>query len=605
MRWAFLLLLAGPATAAPWDRYELIMWQDQTPARLAGLARLGFSAAKLNGNGGIDPSTLIMRRAAGLPYYVENIATDFYAPYHRWHPERPVTALFDEAKAALRQNPSNTQIFQRSPSLSDPAWRQRVTARLGAIVQAQQADHPLFYNLGDETGIGDLAAAWDADISPLALSAFRAWLPTVYPDLTALNQQWGTSYPSWDAIMPELTDAALRRTDYNFSAWNDFKAWMDTAFADAVRMGADAVHAADPSARAGLEGAQIPGWGGYDYSLLAPALDVMEVYDAGNAAELARAFNPALTLLRTSFGTGPREEHAAWRSLIDGARGTVVWDEADDIVQKDGTPGPRGTELAALTAQLRRVAGTLWSMEAGQDAVAVLYSQPSFRIRWLLDRQAGPGRWWERDAEREYDDNAWRASRRQVTDRLAALGLRPHWLAQAGLERGVPDGIRVLILPHAIALSDQEIIEIRAFKARGGAVLADIEPGAFDGHGRRRGALPLAGAADTPPGMRPDPGGFQAFADMLQASGVVPGVNVTLQDGHPAPGLVLRMFRQGNNRLIALQSAQPFGAPGPVTLRWAGRARLTELVRNTDWGEGEQLTITLDPVSPFLLLLQP
>ena len=74
-----------------------------------------------------------------------------------------------------------------------------------------------------------------------------------------------------------LTDAALRGADGNFAAWADFKAWMDAAFARAVRAGTDAVHAADPAARAGLEGAQIPGWGGYDYTRLADAVDVMEI----------------------------------------------------------------------------------------------------------------------------------------------------------------------------------------------------------------------------------------------------------------------------------------------------------------------------------------
>ena len=81
------------------------------------------------------------------------------------------------------------------------------------------------------------------------------------------------------------------------------------------------MHRADPTALAGLEGGQIPGWGGYDYSLLAPAVDVMEIYDEGNAVELARAFHPNLVSLRTSFGTGPREVHAAWRHLLRGGRG--------------------------------------------------------------------------------------------------------------------------------------------------------------------------------------------------------------------------------------------------------------------------------------------
>ena len=142
--------------------------------------------------------------------------------------------------------------------------------------------------------------------------------------------------------MPELTDTAMRRTDDNYSAWADFKAWMDVAFARAVQAGTEAVHQADPTALAGLEGGQIPGWGGYDYSLLAPAVDVMEIYDEGNAVELARAFHPNLISLRTSFATGPREVHAAWRHLLRGGRGMIVWDERNDVVQADGEPGPRG-----------------------------------------------------------------------------------------------------------------------------------------------------------------------------------------------------------------------------------------------------------------------
>ena len=596
-----MLLLAGPASAAPWDRFELIMWQDQTPARLAGLKRLGFTAAKLNGNGGIDAAALAQRRAAGLPYYVENIATDFYAPYHRWQQGRPVTALFDVAKAALRQNPADASVFQRNPSLSDPAWQQRVTARLGAVVQAQRGDHPLFYNLGDETGIGDLAAAWDADISPPALVAFRAWLGTVYPDLPALNRQWGTDYARWSDVMPELTDAALRRTDGNFSAWEDFKAWMDVAFADAVRMGTAAVHAADPAALAALEGGQIPGWGGYDYSLLAGAVDVMEVYDEGQAAALAQAFHPGLQLLRTSFGAGPREAHAAWRSLLQGARGMVVWDEADDVVRDDGSPGPRGEELAQLVAALRDVTPVLWRMQPEPSDVAVLYSQPSFRLDWLLDRQRAPGRWWERDAEREYDDNAWRAARRQVAEGLSTLGIAPHWLARAGVEQGaLRNGVRVLLMPHVTALSDQEVAEITAFRARGGLVLADTEPGGFDGHGRRRVAAPLAGVADTPAGMRPG-AGVAGLAALLPPR----PVEVLTPDGQPASGLEIRLFHGNGTRMIALQASQPFVSPGAVVVRWSGVASVVEVRTGAVLGRGETVTIALDPVSPALLLLQP
>ena len=256
------LLRAGTALAAPFDTYQLIMWQERTPQQVEGLARLGFTGTKLRATGGqIDPAELATHIASGLPWFLENIATDFYAPYHRYVPGKSVTWLFDEAKARRRRDPADATVFFRDPSLSDPAWQQRVDDRLAQIVTEQSRYHPLFYNMADESGIGDLAAAWDADISPPSLAAMRDWLKTQYPSLAALNAEWATAFASWDAVKPMLTDAALTQTDGNYAAWGDFKTWMDVAFARAVRSGTDAVHRADPSALAALEGGQLPGWG--------------------------------------------------------------------------------------------------------------------------------------------------------------------------------------------------------------------------------------------------------------------------------------------------------------------------------------------------------
>jgi hypothetical protein len=260
--------LAVPTTVAPFAEFEVIMWQDHSPAEMAGLSRLGFTGVKLTGTSGrIDSSKLAADRASGLSWYVENIATDFFSPYHRYTPGKPVTWLFEAAKARLQADPADTAVFVREPSLSDPVWLASIRVRLDAVVRGQSQYRPLFYNLADEAGIGDLAAAWDADLAPASLAAMRVWLRTQYPDLAALNQQWGANFPDWDAVTPELTDTAIRRTDDNYSAWADFKAWTDVAFARAVQAGTEAVHQADPTALAGLEGGQIPGWGGYDYSL--------------------------------------------------------------------------------------------------------------------------------------------------------------------------------------------------------------------------------------------------------------------------------------------------------------------------------------------------
>ena len=615
MRAALLLLAAlaaAPAGAAEdprWDEYQLIMWQGHPAAELPGLRRLGFTATMLNGNGGrIDPKLLAERRASGMPYYLENIATDFYASYHRYTPGQPVTWRFDRDRARRKADPADPGVFVREPGLSDPQALAAVQARLTALARSQSADHPLFYNLGDESGIADLAAPWDFDLSPSSLAGFRTWLQREYGTLEALNAQWGTRYANWDAVQPELTDAAMQRTDGNFSAWSDFKAWMDVAFADAVRAGTDAVHQGDPAALAALEGGQVPGWGGYDYGRLAPAVDVMEIYDTGNALELAHAFNPRLIPLGTAFQTGPREAYRAWRELLRGGRGMVIWDEAGDVVGPDGAPGPRGLFLQKLVGDLRAVSPALAVAAPRPSPVAVLYSQASFRIGWLLDQQPKGAHWSDRDSERENDDNAWRAARRQAAANLTGLGLQPRWLSSETLAAGAlrDAGLRVLMLPHAIALSQAELAEIRAFAARGGTVLADTEPGMFDGHGRRRAELPLAGVAAMPQAVRPDgdgagPAGLLAA---LQAAGVTPPVQVLGPDGAPADGVDVRIWGDGGVSILSLQAARPWGAPPRVTMRLPAPAAVHDM-REGQTATTAVLAVALDGIEPRVLSLSP
>ncbi len=605
---ALLAGLAAPAWAGAFDTYQLLMWQERTPAQIEGLMRLGFTGTKLRATGGtVDPAELQAHIASGLPWYLENVATDLYAPYHRYIPGKSVTWLFDEAKARRRQNPFDTGVFEREPSLSDEAWQRRIADRLAALVAAQRQYSPLFYNLADEAGIGDLAAAWDADISPASLHAMRAWLRTQYPSLAALNAEWGTDFADWDAVKPMLTDAALHRTDGNYAAWGDFKAWMDVAFARAVRAGTDALHRADPAALAALEGGQLPGWGGYDYSQLALSVDVFEIYDEANAVALARAANPDLILLRTSFvgGDGPE----AWRNMLAGGRGTVVWDSGDDVVTTDGRPKPRGVELGRVVAAIRAVAPAIAASTPDRDAVGVLVSQASFRLRWLLDRRDGAP-WSDRSAGREYEDNAWRASRREMLQRLAALGTEPRLLSSAALEGGAlgRDGIKVLLLPHALALSDAEVVAIRAFAAAGGKVLADTEPGLFDGHLRRREAPPLDDIAPVSEaimrrGGPPDASLLDGMAEQLAASGAGPRAAFRTDDGTRATGIEARWFRRGSARLLSLQAASPHAAANRLTVELGAPATIRDLRTGASLGTRARFTIELDPADPTLLEL--
>ncbi len=600
--------LASPA-AARWDDYQIIMYARQTARRYQGLRALGITGGLVVGTRGeVDISKI--REAiqpllqADLPWYVENLATDFYSAYHYWTPEHPndVNWRFSELKQRHRQNPSDASVLIREPSLSDPVWLARIVSRLRDNVRAFAPYRPLYYDLGDETGIADLAAAWDFDFSPVSLAAMREWLRGQYGSLAALNRQWGTSFAAWEQVMPPTTTAAMRETGENFSAWSDFKAWMDEAFARAVRAGAGAIHAADPNALAAMEGAQAPGWGGYDFSRLAHVVDLMELVDSGNNVEIVRSLNPQLKLLTTSFDSGAREQHRLWHELLLGGRGTIIWDDRGDFVGDDGSPGARAREAAPLYAELRSGIGAQMIAGASHaDPVAVLYSPASFRIFWMLAQRARGDAWTARGSGTEAEDNGLRASMRRAASLLVHLGIGPRWITPDQLENGVlrTAGLRALVLPYAIAMSAAEAAEIRAFAARGGVVMADVEPGVFDQHGRRLDQSQLAELRDRD-AIAPLPQTQQAMSSALASAGVVPSFRLTHEDGSPVTDVEARVFDDGGVTILGLQRDLAPGAE-QVVLSFAEPRFMHDIRRGGDWVRLDKMLLTLDGVAPILL----
>ncbi len=597
-----LATLAGLAPTSPraagphgdprdsWPEYQVIIWQSQTEANYAALRRAGVTAgvviASRNDAAPVPPGPRVAPMlAAGLRWYVENIATDFYAPYHRWTAGKSVNWLFDEARRRYRADPADPTALAREPNLSDPEWLGRIRARIDRVVRAHAPYRPLFYDLADEAGIGDLAAAVDFDFTPASLAEFRDWLRHVYPDLAALNAEWDSHFAAWSEVRPATTDEALHALwqshAASLAAWSDFKAWMDVSFARAVRAGTDAVHAADPTALAGLSGAQIPGWGGYDYARLPSAVDVMEIYDAAANIDLVHGLFPDLVLL-TSVGQGEASAHGVWRAALQGARGVVLWDERHTL--PDGSEW-RGV-LAAAQALRGPLGARLLAAAPHRDRVAVLYSPASFRIRWLLDRAAEPGDWTTRSANLEFtDEGPVRAAFHRVVDALAHRGLAPRFLTPSTLANGGLDGIDVLVLPQAIALGGAELAAIRGFVAAGGKVVADATPGLFDTHGKQRATPPLA--------------------DLVPANADAPSRLLSLARGTvhvEGTSVVTRVYDEPDGgRLVALQRDP--GAPGEpvVTLTLPAPAAVTDIGSGTSLGQVARLMLRLDPARPTIL----
>ncbi len=600
------------ALDARWPDWQAIVYQDQTDTQLATLRRIGVTNGKIftsRDDAAGNPANPHGAHFAslGMRFYVENIATDFYSAYHRWFPDRPVDAAFLAVQALHRAHPDDRAAFIRHPGLSDPRWLERVSARFGRVVGDYARYRPLYYSLGDEPGIADLAANWDFDLAPASLAAMRQWLRSEYASLAALNAQWGTGFATWDAVMPVLTDAAVAQNGRNFSGWADFKRWMDVAFARAVRMGTDAVNAADPQALAAIEGAQIPGWGGYDYTHLAGAVDVMEIYDAGENIEIARSLNPDLIMLLTISAGDPAQTHRLWRSVLRGMRGAILWDEANALVRADGALGTWGVQAAPVFAALRGILGrTLLASRRVDDGIATLYSPASLRTRWLLDRRGEWGQWERRGASVETaSDDAVRAAMRGFAAMVDRAWLQGHYTAPRSIERGALDdpGIRLLILPHVLALSDRSAGAIRRFVARGGVVVADIVPGQSDEHSRAR-DRPVLGDL-----FGAGSGGVKLVSPMrdhavrvFAGAGLRARFQIEMVDGAAAGGVRLFRYDDRGTTILALHRDFAVGAGAAlVRLRLASPGSVEVLGTGETTGPISALMLTLDPITPTVL----
>src|SRR5262252_442873 len=619
--------IARPPQPAWWD-YQIIMWQAQTAEQYATLKKLGVTAgAVVYRNSGQAPPEALLQN--DLRWYVENIATDFYSAYHRLLPDRPKNWKFLEAKRLYDKDPSSKEAFKRDPSLSDPEWLTAIGERLAATARSNAPYRPLFYNLGDEPGIADLSAFWDFDYSPHSLAGFRAWLRGRYGTLAALNRQWGSSHRSWDAVIPDGTTEAMQRADQNYSSWSDFKEWMDVAFARALQVGADTVHSVDPAAYVAIEGAQQPGWGGYDYARLDTVLDVIEPYNIGGNVELIRSLNPRTIILTTANAEGPREKHRVWRELLHGSRGLILWDAKSEFVRSDGRLGIRGLDAEPYFTEIRRGLGGL-VINSGRPPtpIAVLYSPRSLRLEWM-DEQRPKGEAWTKRSASSDEDGPLRWRRESLARLLEDLGRAYRFVSSEELERGdlLGRGYRVLILSHAISLTEREAQSLRAFVEQGGVVMADGVPGVYDEHGRRlltsrlsdffgppiagliterrfgRGRVVYLNADMTRYSgdrlLTSEPQLHRIVGRILESALGAPEFRVTNPAGQPLIGVEVQAFRNGAVTMLTIQSNpelalldigpadgasnKSFETPRPLTVTWPDEQFVFNVRAATRW----------------------
>ena len=388
-------------------------------------------------------------------------------------------------KKELYKRTGDKKFLQRTPSFNDPA----VLKNLGDIVRASARNKARYnmdyYFVGDEGSLTSYGDAVDFDWNPHTLDEFRGWLKEHYGTLGALNKEWHTNFADWNSVVPFTTEEA--RKSRNFAPWADHRTFMEITFARAYQTARDAANDGDPEAHIAVSGTQATNaYNGADWSRLDRVIDDFLSYDGGNQWDMHRSFAKPNAMIGfwTGYGShGLAVQNAIWTAAIHNVlHPNIFW--MYSFLNPDLTHSASARDMGKAFGSLRSEGVGKLLMEATrqQDGIALYYSMPSIHGASILGYHQRSS-----DDDDEPVDRArmsFASNRDGWVKTIKDLGLQFDFVSSEDIAtRGIAnDRYKVVILPLAFALSNEEIQRLQEFVARGGVVIADAAPGWLDQH---------------------------------------------------------------------------------------------------------------------------
>ena len=493
-----LLVLAAVGVVRSQDRFEAILWRHEGPtpsaAWAAALKRAGITAVS------VDQAEHPKKIAdLGLRFYLDHAAGKGIL-HLRDKQFRPALAEYERTRS--------TKALERPWPLLSGRTRAQLLELVRERVARAVPHKPLLVSLDDEISATRLANPLDFCFAESSLTGFRAWLRARYGTIDALNRTWGATYERFDDVFPRTTDEVRKRElgfglPQNLADWNDHRAFMDSVLQQTIALVADAARKLAPGVPVGFEGGQAPAaFGGWDWAQLLEAVDYVEPYDIGGTRELVRSLKrPGTRHFETLFpGDGDASFVVAqlYDKAAHGLAGTIVWSNGRFFADDPLARGPKLSSFGrALAAELPRLTSPRANVLAGAECfageIAILESQASVRLHWMLDSARDGRTWTRRFGSYERTHSTSIATRLSWVRLLQDLGYAFRFVTprQVQIARWSGRPPRVLILAGALAMSRRTARAVAAFAAAGGLVVADEAPARYDDRLMRLSQPPL------------------------------------------------------------------------------------------------------------------
>jgi hypothetical protein len=326
------------------------------------------------------------------------------------------------------------------------------------------------FSVGDECG-------YKLRLDEPTYVAFRKWLQLRYDDLPHLNREWAFDFKSWDDVKPVLRKG-LDRT-VSVAPLLDFQLFSDRLFTSFFGIAQEEVRKLDKRNRCGLSGTREPGhYIGFDWYELMKNITHLAFYD-GIQREAIRSFKKPGDLITSFVGydfSDLDERNARyfpWLELFNGFQGISIYSASSGswhgYIRHDLTWTRRAKWTMEELGELKTGVGrAILTAKREPAPIAVLYSQRSLH------------------AVGEY--RRWLYNATGLCETIKDVGLQFDFVADEQVANGVLDErtYKVLFLPSAIALADEEAAAIERFARRGGRVIAVGEAGVFNRFGKTR-----------------------------------------------------------------------------------------------------------------------
>ncbi|MEO6829235.1 MAG: hypothetical protein ABI164_05455, partial [Acidobacteriaceae bacterium] len=172
-----------------WNDFHTISWAHYPDGFYDQLRAAGMDAiiayTKENNDPVLDNN---------FKFYVEQMAWEVYAIYHKDQPE------WRTLLAKVSANREDLDLWVRSPCLNDPETIAYLRNNLTRYVRQHRAFRPLFYNIADELGQADQIRPNDFCHSKFCTAKFAEFLRKEYGEPSGVAREWsiGQELTHWD-----------------------------------------------------------------------------------------------------------------------------------------------------------------------------------------------------------------------------------------------------------------------------------------------------------------------------------------------------------------------------------------------------------------------